>query len=214
MLTPQTLLQVAALPVIVLGLSFAVLFRNHLPDRRYVGYALIVLVIASNVLMTPLLPIDVMHKYTAGPLLGDRVEIHQVHFVDANGEEIQAPEELFVPKKSLNYEYVLTSNDSEYAKNYAGVLLDSAQRHRATIKERTLPARLANTIGPPSPMLSDSWTQGELRQYDEFVGVRVYRATAHTRVPPAPHADRVTDRELIAEFTFNNSTAEPDAVEG
>jgi hypothetical protein len=212
MFNNQELLQLVALPVIVFGLSLAVIFRDRLPDRRYAGYALIALVIASNVLMIPLLPVDVMHKYTTAPLLGDEQEFHEVYFVDANGEEIQTPESLYLPKKSINYKAALLSGRPIVTKNQAGNLLNSAQRHRATIENQTFPSKLKSFFAPPSPVLSDSWTRQELRQHDEFVGVRVYQSTAHVSVPPVPREDRVTDRELIAEYMFKNHTSNPNSA--
>ncbi|MFB6201520.1 MAG: hypothetical protein ABEI98_05885 [Halorhabdus sp.] len=197
----------AVFVALVLGFGVAIRFRDRLPDRRYVGYLLVAVVIVANAISFPLLPVPLLHKYTDP--VSDAEPLYDVYVIDADGRELEVPPSVFDPASPLFYGSALLRTDRASQCYQGWVLLEAAHRHRAAVMSRSILARVGAGLSPPPPLLGDGWTRAELRRYDTFVGIRVYQSTARLKVPPRAKGYRTTDRTLALEVIVGDATADP-----
>lgn len=187
---------------VVTGFGLAILQRGALSNPRRPAQVLLAVALVANLISTPLLPVPVFHKYVADPP-GETERFHEAYVVDASGEELELPVALYPPVSPIAYVGILATTDGERRYDAARTLFEAARDHRGAVASRDPVDRAVGLVAPPEPLLGDRWTAAELDEYDRFVGLRVYEATAHTVVPAREPDYRVTDRHVVASFLFD-----------
>lgn len=184
---------VLLLPVFFFGFFFVTALAVYLSDRRYVTKSyvagfLVVMLLFQTVMPIYITPIINWHKFSS-----ERPVEHtgyEIRVVDANGKEITLDR-----RGTLSFNGIQPFGDrmaNEYSEEtndkIAAWLLKRVTEYRMGI-ERGEPRRGAmprDVVESPERLYrfpahsTGAWSAYELREYSEFVGIRVYRVTTIT----------------------------------
>lgn len=197
------------LPIIFVGFFVAAAVAIAFGERTYVRKPYVASLVVGLLLVNvafPVYPLPFMtwHKFSE-PRATDQVS-YQLRVVDSDGDEIPFEEKATlvvdgvskdILRKKLREELSPAERDE-----VASYLLERSIHHRSHIRNRSL----LHLLRFPPHGLGDTWTERQLSQYDEFVGIRMYRIEFET----SPDGTEVTsyDEELVYEY-YENGTAVP-----
>lgn len=184
-------------PIIFFGFFFvtgvAILLNRNESARRTYATGLVLVLLLFQISIVPFFfpPFMAWHKFSK-TWDQERVE-YEFRMVDANGREVK-----FDEKSTLAFETVrMVTLHDEMVNDYSAEkneeigrwLLESARTYRVDVMEHHPPRGLVWTDGGiqlryltrfPAHGHVATWTPAELRQYDEFVGIRQYQMTIVT----------------------------------
>lgn len=175
--------------------------ENRMVRRVYVG-GFITLLIATNLVLPPVAPLTQWHKFSHVPP-AEQIE-HEVRVVDANGNELRYDQRAtwLVDGVSMRHgQEVLLNGESERQHEFARYLLEEAREYRVHLENRSA----VRLLRFPPHGTANTWVASELKAYDRFVAIRLYRMEIET----SPDGTEIVgySEEIIYEFSEEPTTA-------
>lgn len=194
LLDPPGYLLVTGYLAFLIASAAAIRHRNVGNVRRLFTGGILLAFLVANLLGAAILPAVHMYKYTR-PL--DRTASHyELYVVDSDGDELRVDGNLLQPSERETFARRMAARYTEFNRyEVARQLLLEVRTYRRSIERGPRPTRL---LSFPNPALMHRWTPRELRAYDRFVGVRIYRHTSRFDADGWTVEHR--HRELVASF--------------
>ncbi|MFC7008684.1 hypothetical protein [Halalkalicoccus salilacus] len=154
------------------------LYRNKYIKQTYVAGFFIGLLVFNTVLPLGLLPYIHWHKFSE-PREQEQT-YYEFRVVDANGEEIPYDKTATLRVEGIRMSKLTNAMIDEYSeeknREIMAFLLYRAEEHRDHTKQQSL----IYFASFPAHGMSGEWTETQLTEYAEFVGLRLYQVDIKT----------------------------------
>jgi hypothetical protein len=203
------------LAVLFVGFFLALLVVTVCNENRYVRgvyvSGFVTLLLTTNLIL-PVTPAPLVQWHKFSEVRPAEQTRYEVRVVDASGNELDYDDRTTWKVDGIAMGTVINELRSEATtaserREISQYLLGSARDHRENLGHRSL----LFVLRFPPHGIGDTWAADEVEQYDEFVGIRLYRINVTTTDNGTKIAE--SSEEVVYEYMENETASERASID-